>query len=138
MRFVKPSDKNIKSISIPKTIAIDGLKYKVTSIGNNAFKDCKKLKTVTIGSNVEVIGTGAFSGCTGVTKITIPSKVTTIKSKALYTCKSFKNLVVKTTHLQSVGSKAFGKTGKGVKAKLPGKYSKTYKKLLKKAGLVIS
>lgn len=46
----------------------------ITKIGNAAFKNCKKLKTVTIGKNVTQIGNEAFRG-TSVAKITIPSKV---------------------------------------------------------------
>lgn len=44
-------------ISIPET---------VTSIGSNAFKDCKSLAVVTIPENVSEIGDNAFGGCDNV------------------------------------------------------------------------
>jgi len=41
----------------------------VTSIGNEAFRDCKSLTTVTIPENVVSIGWNTFGDCKGLTKI---------------------------------------------------------------------
>ena len=49
----------------------------VTAIGNNAFKDCTALTSVTIGSGVRSIGGYAFKQ-TGLTSVTIPPSVTAI------------------------------------------------------------
>ena len=43
-------------IAVPDSIKINGATYKVTSIAKSAFKNNKKLKTVTIGKNVSKIG----------------------------------------------------------------------------------
>jgi hypothetical protein len=43
----------------------------VTSIGNNAFKDCTGITGITIGSGVKSIGNFAFNGCSGLTSVTI-------------------------------------------------------------------
>lgn len=40
-----------------------GKKFKVTQLGNKAFKDCEKLQKVTIGKNVSGIGKKAFANC---------------------------------------------------------------------------
>lgn len=45
--FSKANDK-ARVITVPSTIKAKGITYKVTSIGANAFKNCPKLKTVTI------------------------------------------------------------------------------------------
>ena len=52
----------------------------VTSIGDNAFKDCKSLATVT-GNDVETVGQSAFSGCSVLESFDF-SKVTQIAAYA--------------------------------------------------------
>ena len=42
---------------------IDG-NYKVVAIGENAFANNKKIKTVELSDSVKVIGNGAFTSCT--------------------------------------------------------------------------
>ena len=49
----------------------------VKTIGENAFSDNEKLKTVTLNEGLETIGNGAFR-YTGIEEIQIPSTVTTI------------------------------------------------------------
>ena len=45
----------------------------ITCIGNNAFRDCSDLPSITLGNSVTSIGDGAFNGCSGLTKVTINS-----------------------------------------------------------------
>ncbi len=72
--FVKPASKNNTKFTVPATVAIDGITYKVTEIQKNAFKNNKKLTSVTIGKNVTTIGASAFEGASKLNKITINSK----------------------------------------------------------------
>lgn len=97
------------SVTIPASVKINGVSYKVTSIardafkgntkitsvkignyvesiGSNAFYGCKKLKTVTLGSNVTKVGSQAFANCPVLTTVTGASKVTEIGNKAFYKC----------------------------------------------------
>ena len=49
-------------------------KYKnlpVTQIGEDAFKDCANITSITIGGGVEKIGNNAFKGCESLTKLNI-------------------------------------------------------------------
>ncbi len=101
----KFSDKKATSASISKVKYI-GKSYNVTEIGDNAFKNNKKLKTVTIGSSVKIIGKAAFSGCTALTTVKSGSKVTEIKASAFSGCKKLKSITLAST-LKTIGSSAF-------------------------------
>ncbi len=110
----KKNNKRFKKLTIGSTVNIGGVKYKVTEIGNNAFKGYKNLRTVTIGSNVKKIGKNAFYGC-----------------------KKLKTITIKTTRLtkKSVGSRAFKGIYKKPTVKVPKKKLKTYKVILKSKGM---
>ena len=66
----------------------------VTSIGEDAFSQCKKLTSLTIPNSVTSIGGGAFSNCSGLTSIIIPNNVTSIGSYAFYYCTGLISLYI--------------------------------------------
>lgn len=160
VEYVRPISGSAATVTIPSTVTIDNVTYKVTGIADNAFKNNKtvkkvvigknvttignsafsgavKLKTVTIGANVTSIGDKAFYKCTALTKITIPSKVTKIGKSAFYGCKNLKNITIKTTKLttKKVGSKAFYGIHKKATIKVPKSKLKAYKTMLKGKGI---
>ncbi len=51
---------------------------RVFRIAKGAFKDCKQITTLVLGSFVTSIASGAFQNCTGLLHVTIPSTVTVI------------------------------------------------------------
>lgn len=72
---VKVSSKKVKSITIQSKVKIGGKSYKVNSITKNAFKNCKKLKKITIKSTyLTKIGGNAFKGISKKAKIYVPKK----------------------------------------------------------------
>ena len=79
--ITKFTDKKAKKLTIPATVKVKGVTYKVTAISDKAFKGNKKLTTVTIGSNVTKIGKEAFSGCKNLKKITVTAGKLKIISK---------------------------------------------------------
>ena len=109
----KGSKKQKASVTIPDTVTIDKVNYKVTSIAANAFKNNKKLKKVVIGKNVTKIGKKAFYGCSKLKKIT-----------------------VKTTKLtkKNVGSQAFKGIHKKAAFKVPKKKISSYRKVFRARG----
>lgn len=160
VKYLKPSSTSVKTATIPASVKINNITYKVTaladkalqnhkkltkavigsnvtSIGSNAFRGCTKLKTLTIGKNVTTIGTKAFYQCSTLGKVTIPSKVKKIGKQAFYGCKKLKTITIKTTLLKktTVGSSAF----KGIYAKatikVPKSKLKAYKSILRARGV---
>ena len=73
-------------ITIPATVTKDGVKYTVTSIGDDAFSYCTGLTSVTIPSSVTSIGKGAFSMCRSLTSVDILDGVTSIGDFAFSWC----------------------------------------------------
>ena len=154
------TNKKAKTVTVPATVKVNGVTYKVTTIANNAFKSnkkitkvkigknitkigknafsgCKNLKTVSVGSNVKTIEASAFKGCTSLKTITLPANTTTIKAGAFAGCKNLKTIVIKSTKLTSktVSKGAFKGLGKGTTIKVPKKKYAAYKKLFKQKGL---
>ena len=78
----------------------------VTSIGNNAFIDCKWLENVTLGSSLETIGRYAFESCFGLEEITIPDSVKSIDDCAFVDCTGLKNIKLG-GGLETIGECAF-------------------------------
>ncbi len=106
--------KKAKTVVIPKTVKVDGVKYKVTSIAKKAFAGNKNLKRVVIGAEIEKIG-----------------------AKAFYNCPNLKFVTIKSTGLtaKSVGAKAFAKIHKKAVVEVPKAKKTAYKKWLKKRGI---
>jgi len=65
------ADENVRSVSIPQSISVNGNEYAVTKIGTSAFAGKKKIFKVVIGKNITVIEANAFYGCKGLKKIRI-------------------------------------------------------------------
>ena len=78
----------------------------VTSIGNYAFRGCTKLTSVTIPGSVTSIGGSAFSDCDGLTSVTIPNSVTIIDGRAFYGCSGLTSITIPDS-VTSIGSYAF-------------------------------
>lgn len=67
--------KSVTKATIPATVMYQGYKFKVTSIGNNAFKGCKKLKTVKLGKNVKSVGKSCILWLQEVSSVSLDAEV---------------------------------------------------------------
>ncbi len=125
--------KSSKTIKVPNTVKIKGGTYKVTEVAKNAFKNNKKVQTVTIGKNVTKIGASAFSGNKNLKKVTISSTaLKTIDKQAFYNCKKLATVKIVSKKLKTVATKSFKGTAKKIKVDVPNNKKKAYKKLFKK------
>ena len=135
MSVVGPLSTKIKNVSIPDTVTVGGMKYKITSIEKKAFMNCVKLSKVTIGANVKTIGSSSFAGDKNLTTVNIKSKaLKKIGTKAFYGDRKLKKITLKTTKLSSIGKQAFKGTKSNATYKLPKSNLKKYKSMIKKAG----
>lgn len=55
---------NSSSCKIPSTVNCNGKTYKVTSVANNAFKNCDNLKTITCNKSLKNSGSNCFGNTT--------------------------------------------------------------------------
>ncbi len=78
----------------------------VTSIGSDAFYNCRSLTSVTIPGSVTSIGYEAFSNCTSLTSVTIPDSVTSIGYYAFEDCSSLTSVTIG-NGVTSIGDSAF-------------------------------
>ena len=64
-------------------IMFDG---EITTIGNDAFKDCENLMSIILPNSITSIEDSAFWGCKNLISITIPDSVNTIGRTVFYGC----------------------------------------------------
>lgn len=107
--LVKTS-KTTKNVTVPAQIYVQGITYKVTSIGAKAFNNNKNLTKVTIGTNIIKINSNAF-----------------------FNCKNLKTVTIKSVRLtkKAVNKKAFKNAHKKLVIRVPKKVKKIYKKIFK-------
>lgn len=104
--------KSMTAVKIPGEITIKGYRFRVTEIAAGAFKNYKKLTSVTIGSQVTKIGKSAFGGDT-----------------------KLKTLIIQSKKIKSAGTRAFKNTGKKMTVRVPAGRRTAYRKMLKKSGV---
>jgi hypothetical protein len=141
-------------------VTSNGVTYKVTQIDAKAFKNCKSLVKVKMGTNIEKIGSEAFYGCIKVNSLEVGTYVMAIGARAFYGCSSLKSLnlpartyklgrqfagkckKLKTIYVKSsyittktLSDGAWSGIGKKVVIKVPKSKVSTYKVAFKKKGL---
>ena len=115
MRFekIKPIHPYLKFDETGKIV--DGIRKKVTgvvipegvtSIGDEAFRECTFLTSIEIPDSVESIGNSAFSGCSSLTSIEIPNSVTNIEDWAFAHCSSLTSIDIPNSVIK-IGEDAF-------------------------------
>ena len=141
LKFVSTSDstvevtkddsyKELKTVTIPAKVRIDGKVYDVTGIGEQAFHTCymltslempasiksigdwafaycEYLKDLKISSDLVNIGYYAFFNCTALTEMALPSSVATIEDAAFEDCENLDLTIDNSAENVTVGSDVF-------------------------------
>lgn len=79
----------------------------VASIGPNAFENCTNLETVFLPQSLKTIGSRAFARCEKLNNIVLPSTVSFIFRETFAHCYSLESLDLR--HICSIGERAFEK-----------------------------
>ena len=103
---VSGAERSITSAVIPSTVPYNGTTYSVTSIGDEAFRYCSSLTSITIPNSVTSIGDYAFNRCSSLTSVTIGNSVTSIGGGAFYYCSSLTSVTIPNS-VTSIGACAF-------------------------------
>ena len=142
--YEKPAENASGTEEVKATVTLkDGNEYKVTAIGDGAFKNFEKkddieriiigdnveeigknaceglknVKEVKIGKNVKKIGAKAFKGCVALTKCDVPDNVEEIGESANEGCKKLTKLTIG-KKVKKIGKKAYYQSGlKNIKVK---------------------
>lgn len=81
------------SVDIPGTVTVEGKDYTVTSVAQQAFQECKSLKSVSMGEGIATIGKWAFYKCSALTEVSFPSTLTCVMGSAFSSCTAIPSLV---------------------------------------------
>ncbi|MGN0206920.1 MAG: leucine-rich repeat protein, partial [Muribaculaceae bacterium] len=79
-------DEYTGDVVIPSSVTYSGTTYSVSSIVNQAFRECLGLKSVFIPNSITSISEYAFYYCRGLKSVTIPNSVTSIGEDAFSEC----------------------------------------------------
>ena len=84
------------------------VRYYITAIGPNAFKNCTKLQEVNFNSRsiINTIAQRAFYECSALKSIALPGSVTSIGDNAFYDCSSLTSVEIPDS-VTSIGDNAF-------------------------------
>lgn len=95
-----------REILIPKSVNYKYVDFPVTNIGDQAFRGCESITSITIPNNVVSIGDWAFDNCKSLQSVVIPNSVTTIGIGAFQNCNSLTNVVLP-HYLKSIANGVF-------------------------------
>ncbi|MDE6024182.1 MAG: leucine-rich repeat protein [Lachnospiraceae bacterium] len=107
-------------VTVPDTVKFKGKTFKVTSVYKGAFKNKTGITGVTIGKNIKTIGSEAFRGCKKLKTVTLNSNLTKISDKAFYNCKALTGIKLG-SKVTSIGKSVFAGCSKLKKVTLNNK-----------------
>lgn len=137
VEYVKNLNNSAMKITVPETVVVDSIIYKVVSVADKAFKGNKKLTSVSIGKNVTSIGKEAFMNCMNLKSVNIKStQLNKIGANAFNGDKKLIKITLKTTKFtsNSIGKNILKGTSKKLVIRVPRKNLNKYKKYFKNKG----
>ncbi len=105
-------------IIVPDVVTYNGKTYKVTRIGDSAFKQ-SDITSLRCGNNMTQLGAWSLSGCSQLKTLYVSKSVANIEADAAGGCSVLRNLVFEPGCEAVIGSRAFSNCPKFVSLLLP-------------------
>ena len=105
-------------VVIPATVVKEGITYRVTGIGSDAFYYCQGLFSITLPESLTSIGQNAFKNCSNLASVVIPEGVTSIGESAFSHCCGLASITI-LEGVTSIGVFAFENCSNLVSISLP-------------------
>ena len=101
------NEKYAGDIVVPEKItAKDDKEYLVTAFGENCFKECDNLTSITIPSSITFLSDGCFCLCTNLTSVIIPSSVSSLGNDCFSFCTNLTSVIIPSS-VSSLGNNCF-------------------------------
>lgn len=72
----------------------------ITTIEENAFQECRKIKKVSMSDEITSLGTGAYQSCSGITEVSLSSGLTVISENAFANCTGLTKITFGNNNMQ--------------------------------------
>ena len=86
--------KGLTAANIPATVVYNNKNFRVSGIGEKAFKNCDDLASVVLPEGIDSIGRAAFHTCPNLTELNVPASVTWVNIEALRACNNMAKITV--------------------------------------------
>lgn len=93
-------------VVVPEQVIHNGRTLTVTAVGDDAFRDCAGLNTVTLPGSVKRIGDRAFRSASGLTHVDLPAGLEKIGDQSFTNCISLQQVYLSSS-VREIGNKAF-------------------------------
>ena len=94
------------AITIPGSITINGIVFKVATVADNAFANCTKVTGVILDNGIKTIGQSAFNGCSALTLIELPESIETLGKSSFANCSSLTGISLPAS-VKNIGEECF-------------------------------
>ena len=81
-------------IVIPATVTYNNITYKVTSLGDYCFYNCRSLTSITLPAGLTSLGDYCFNYCSGLKSITLPDGITSLGNYCFSSCGSLTSITL--------------------------------------------
>lgn len=99
----------------------------LTTIGENAFQECRKIKKISMNDTLTSLGAGAYQGCSGVTEVSLSSGLAVISADAFANCTGLTKVIFGNNNIlmtTEIAGNAFRNCSKLGNIELPGQIGK--------------
>lgn len=97
---------SMTTVTIPSRTEYNGKLISITSIADNAFKDCAKIRAISLPKKLESIGENAFANCSNLSELTLPATLKEIGKSAFANCSSIRAVEIPSS-VTLIGTSAF-------------------------------